>query len=139
MKVNPDVTEEELSQALMDPNTQIFQQALMSSTRSSQARTTLAEVQSRHNDILSIERKVQELAQLLNELAVMIELQEVQIDHVDQHAAQVSTTMGEGVEKISQATKLARAVRRKKWWCFLICLIIIAAIVIAVVVTQVHK
>jgi hypothetical protein len=39
--VNPDMSEAEISQALVDPNTQIFQQALLSSTRSSQARSTL--------------------------------------------------------------------------------------------------
>ena len=137
MIVNPDVTEQELSTALSDPNTQIFQQALMTSTRTSQARSTLSEVQSRHNDILAIERKIQELAQMFTELGVMVELQEIPIDNIDRQAEQVKTTTAEGLEHVSRATKLARAVRRKKWWCLFIILLIIAIIVIIVVVTQV--
>ena len=137
MIVNPDVTEQELSSALSDPSTQIFQQALMTSTRTSQARSTLSEVQSRHNDILAIERKIQELAQMFTELGVMVELQEIPIDNIDRQADQVKTTTAEGLEQVSRATKLARAVRRKKWWCLFIILLIIAIIVIIVVVTQV--
>ena len=122
---------------MSDPDTQIFQQALLSSTRSSQARTTLREVQSRHNDILAIERKVQELAQLFNELGVMIEMQEVQIEPIVEHADVTRATMQEGLEKVSRATELARAVRRKKWWCLSIILLIVIIIVVVVVVTQV--
>jgi len=135
--VNPDVTEEELSIALSDPNTQIFQQALMSSTRQSQAQATLREVQSRHNDIVAIERKVSELAQLFNELNVMIDLAEVTIDHINQDAENTRAKMEEGNKEVSRANRYAAAVRRKKWWCLLIVLLIIAVIVIAVVVTQV--
>ena len=135
--VNPDVTEQELSTALSDPNTQIFQQALLTSTRSSQARSTLSEVQSRHNDILAIERKIQELAQLFTELGVMVELQELPIEEVARQTENIKTTTAEGVAQVSRAAKLARAVRRKKWWCLFIILLIIAIIVIIVVVTQV--
>jgi syntaxin 1B/2/3 len=109
----------------------------MTSTRTSQARSTLSEVQSRHNDILAIERKIQELAQMFTELGVMVELQEIPIDNIDRQADQVKTTTAEGLEQVSRATKLARAVRRKKWWCLFIILLIIAIIVIIVVVTQV--
>jgi len=135
--VNPDATEQELSTALSDPNTQIFQQALMASTRTSQARSTLSEVQSRHNDIVAIERKIQELAQMFTELGVMVELQEVAIDNVGRQAENVKTTTEEGSKEVGRAVKLARAIRRKKWWCLLIILLIIAVIVIVVVVTQV--
>jgi syntaxin 1B/2/3 len=135
--VNPDVTQEELASALSDPSTQIFQQALLSSTRSSQARSTLVEVQSRHNDILAVERKLTELAQMFNELSVMVELQEVQIDPIMQHSENARVTIEQASERVSRATELARAVRRKKWWCLSIILIIIIIIVVVVVVTQV--
>jgi syntaxin 1B/2/3 len=130
--VNPDMSEEELTSALSDPNTQIFQQALMTSTRSSQAQSTLREVQSRHNDILSIERKIHDLAQLFSELSVMVEFQEVHIDKIDDTAGQTKGTMQQGLEQVSRATRLAAAARRKKWWCFFIFLIIIIVVVVVV-------
>lgn len=108
----------------------------MTSTRTSQARSTLSEVQSRHNDIVAIERKIQELGQMFTELGVMIELQEIAIDNVDRQAENVKTTTAEGEKEVNRAVKLARAVRRKKWWCLFIILLIIAIIVIVVAVTQ---
>jgi len=60
--VNPDVSDKESASALSDPNTQVFQQALLFSARNVQAQTVLQEVQSRHDDIVAIERKVNDLA-----------------------------------------------------------------------------
>jgi syntaxin 1B/2/3 len=135
--VNPDISEAEISQALIDPNSQIFQQALLSSTRSSQARSTLSEVQSRHNEIISIERKIIELSQMFTELNVMISLQDEQIDPIVTQADNTREVIAEGLKQVSRATRLARAVRRKKWWCIFIILLIIIIIVVVVVVTQV--
>jgi syntaxin 1B/2/3 len=135
--VNPDVSEQEISSALVDPNTQIFQQALMSSTRSSQARSKLSEVQSRHNDILVIERKITELAQMFNELGIIIELQNDQIDQIVIQAEDTRDNIAQGLAQVTRATKLAAAVRRRKWWCFIIIVLIIIIIVVIVVVTQV--
>jgi len=137
--VNPDASETEISAALDDPNTQIFQQALLSSSRSTQARTTLHEVQSRHNDIVAIERKVTELAQLFNELAIVIEAQEEQIEPIVQRADETQLHMKDAEAQVSRAVKLAQAVRRKKWWCLFIILLIIVIIVVVVVLTQVLK
>ena len=132
MVVNPGMSEEELSSALSDPNTQIFSQALMSSTRSSQAQSTLREVQSRHDDILDIERKIHELGMLFTELGVMVEFQEVHIDRIDEQAAGTEDVLRQGVVQVSRARDLAAAVRRKKWWCFGICVLIIVIIVVVV-------
>ena len=137
MIVNPDITEEELSSALSDPNTQIFTQSLLTSTRSSQAQRTLSEVQSRHNDILAIERKIHELAQMLTELGVMVTWQEEHIDNIHQQSERTAVTMEQGLQQVSRATRLARAARRKKWWCIGILFLIIAIVVVVVVVTQV--
>jgi syntaxin 1B/2/3 len=131
------MTEEELSTALSDPNSQIFSQALMSSTRSSQARSALTEVQSRHNDIVAIERKITELAQMFTELGVMVEFQEQYIDNISTQAEQTQVTMEQGLQQVSRATKLAAAARRKKWWCIGVLFLIIAVVVVVVVVTQV--
>jgi syntaxin 1B/2/3 len=138
--VNPGATNEEISKALSDPNTQIFQQALLRATRSSQARSALTEVKSRHNDILAIEKKIHELSQMFNELGVMVELQELPIDDAAGHAANTEIRIREGVKEVTRAEKYLRALRRKKWWCFGICvLIIIIIVVIVVCVTQINK
>jgi syntaxin 1B/2/3 len=132
MVVNPGMSEQELSSALSDPNTQIFSQALMSSTRSSQAQSTLREVQSRHDDILDIERKIRDLGMLFTELSVMVEFQEVPIDRIDERAAGTQDVMRQGVGQVSRARDLAAAARRKRWWCFGIFVLIIIVVVVVV-------
>ena len=140
MKVNPDSSVDEVNQALMDPNTQIFQQALLTSSRhSSQARSTLSQVQSRHNDILRIERQIQELAQLFNELGIMVNEQEIQIDQIGQKAADTQLNLELGTKEVTRATKFAEMARQKKWWCFwLVVLIIVIVVVVPIAVHFVH-
>lgn len=129
-----------MSSALSDPQTQIFQQALLSSTRSSQARSTLSEVQSRHNDILDIERKLAELAAMFNELAVTVQFGEVNIDNAYKQAEDVQDKNRQGLESLNRTTEIMKAIRRKKWCCFLISvLIVIIVVAVPVVITQVNK
>lgn len=126
-----------MSSALSDPNTQIFQQALMSSTRSSQATSTLSQVQARHNDIVAIERKVAELAQLFQELELTINLQEVHIDRIDDQAGKAQNNLSSADKELDRTIGIMKAIRRKKWWCFFICvLIVVIVIVVPVVITH---
>ena len=97
----------------------------MTSTRHGEARSALREVQSRHQDIQKIERTITELAQLFNEMSIMIEVQETAIDSIEQKAQETETHVESGLQATEQAVVSARAARRKKWYCIgLFCLII---------------
>jgi len=135
--VHPEWSAEELAIALSNPQTDVFQKALMASTRHSRARSALQEVHNRHNEILEIEKKVGDLATLFNELNIMIDLQEKVVDQIDQDTQKTKVTMEDGNKHISRTKGYLVALRRKKWWCLLVVLLIIAVVVIVVVVTQV--
>ena len=97
----------------------------MTSTRHGEARSALREVQSRHQDIQKIERTITELAQLFNEMSIMIEVQETAIENIEQKAQETETQMESGLQHTEQAVVKARSARRKKWYCIgLIALII---------------
>jgi syntaxin 1B/2/3 len=98
----------------------------MTSTRHGEARSALREVQSRHQDIQKIERTITELAQLFNEMSIMIEVQETAIDNIEQKAQETETHVEGGLQATEQAVVSARAARRKKWWCLGIILLIIS-------------
>jgi syntaxin 1B/2/3 len=98
----------------------------MTSTRHGEARSALREVQSRHQDIQKIERTITELAQLFNEMSIMIEVQETAIDNIEQKAQETETHVEGGLQATDQAVVSARAARRKKWWCLGIILLIIS-------------
>ncbi|KAF9001867.1 t-SNARE [Cyathus striatus] len=140
--VKPDATPEEVKAVVNDENGgQIFSQALMSSNRYGESRAAYREVQERHEDIKRIERTLGELAQLFNDMSVLVEQQDETINAIETQAAGVEKDTEVGLGYTQKAVDSARAARKKRWICFFICLIvlIIIAIVIGVVVTNNNK
>lgn len=94
--VKPDATPEEVKQVLETENPQIFSQALLNSNRYGDARGALREIQERNNDIKKIEMTLTELAQMFNEMSMLVEQQDETIANIETHAAQVNTDMEGG-------------------------------------------
>ncbi|KAK7519516.1 t-SNARE [Phyllosticta citriasiana] len=134
--VRPDATEEEVRNAVEDPNAQIFQQALMQSDRRGQAQSALRAVEGRHLEIQKIEQQMIELAQLFQDLEQIVVQQEPLIENIEQKGEEVRENVEKANDEIGQAITSARSRNRKKWYCLGICilLIIIIAIIIGVVV-----
>ncbi|KAI0318637.1 t-SNARE [Amylostereum chailletii] len=139
--VKPDATPEEVTAVVNDDNGaggQVFSQALMSSTRYGEGRAAYREVQERHEDIRKIEHTLTELAQLFNDMSILIEQQDEAIKSIETAAEGVATDTEAGLAHTEKAVKSARAARKKRWICFFIFLIILAiiGIVVGVVVSQ---
>lgn len=131
--VKPDASPEEVRAAIDDDNgQQIFSQALLNSNRYGEARGALREVQSRHEDIKKIEKTLVELAQLFQEIDILITEQGEQIDVIDQHATAVETDMNAGLQATNKAVDSARRARKKRIICFVILIILILVIAAAV-------
>jgi len=135
--VRPDATDEEVREAVSDPDAPIFQQALLNSDRRGQASSTLRNVKERHEAIQNIERQMVELAQLFQDLDQIVQQQEPLVANIEQKGEEIHENVTKGNEEIGTAINSARARNRKKWWCLLICIIIIIiiAVVVGVVVT----
>jgi len=72
--VKPDATPEEVKAVVNDDQGgQIFSQALLNSNRYGESRAAYREVQERHEDIKRIESTLSELAQLFNDMSVLVE------------------------------------------------------------------
>ncbi|KAG1471236.1 hypothetical protein G6F56_002245 [Rhizopus delemar] len=107
-----DVTEEELDAIIeSDQQNQIFAQSLMQNSRSGQAKAVLSEVQTRHDDIKRIQKTIMELAQLFEDMQMMVEDQGKTLDQVEEHAINTSGDIEQGVNHISKAIVLARSTR----------------------------
>ncbi|KAI9271395.1 t-SNARE [Sporodiniella umbellata] len=131
--VKQDVTEEELDAIIdSDQQNQIFAQSLMQNSRSGQAKAVLSEVQTRHDDIKRIQKTIMELAQLFEDMQMMVEDQGKTLDQVEDHAVNTSGDLEQGVKHIDKAIILAKSTRAKKWCCFVITIIL--AVVIAILV-----
>ncbi|TBU35805.1 t-SNARE [Dichomitus squalens] len=137
--VKPDASPEEVKAVVDDDQGgQIFSQALMNSNRYGEARSAYREVQERHADIKKIERTLTELAQLFNDMSILVEQQDEQITVINDTVKEVEKDVETGLNYTNKAVDSARAARKKRWICFILCLIIIIiiAIVVAVVVLQ---
>ncbi|KAF7793107.1 hypothetical protein EIP86_004215 [Pleurotus ostreatoroseus] len=137
--VKPDATPDEVKAVVNDDQGgQIFSQALMNSNRYGEARTAYREVQERHEDIKKIERTLTELAQLFNDMSVMVEQQDETINVIETTAAAVEKDVEVGLNYTEKAVDSARAARKKRWICFILVLVILAiiGIVVGVVVAQ---
>ncbi|KII88644.1 hypothetical protein PLICRDRAFT_54476 [Plicaturopsis crispa FD-325 SS-3] len=136
--VKPDATPEEVKAVVNDDQGgQVFSQALMNSNRYGQADAAYKEVQGRHEDIKRIEKTLGELAQLFNDMSVLVEQQDETINVIESQAANVETDMEVGLGYTEKAVVSARAARKKRWICLVI--IIVVLLVIAIVVAIVIK
>ncbi|GAA5865657.1 hypothetical protein JCM3774_004952 [Rhodotorula dairenensis] len=132
--VNPSLPPEEVQGLLQrvedGESAAIFAQAT-TGYRSQTARGALREVQNRAAELARIEQTLIELAQLFQDMAVMVEAQDVVIAEVEQTAAVVSHDMEKGVEQVQVAVKHARNARRFRWICFGIIVLILVVLAIA--------
>ncbi|OAX43557.1 t-SNARE [Rhizopogon vinicolor AM-OR11-026] len=133
--VKPDATPEEVRAVVNDENGgQIFSQALMNSNRYGESRAAYREVQDRHQDIKRIEQTIAELAQLFNDMSMMVEQQDDTINTIQATAELVEKDTEAGLKHTDKAVVSARSARKKRWICFILLLVIIAIIAIIVVV-----
>jgi len=133
--VKPDATPDEVSAVVQsDQGTggQIFAQALTSTTRYGESRAAYREVQERHEDIRKIERTLAELAQLFNDMDVLVTQQDDTINAIEVSATQVHKDTEAGLGQTEKAVEHARSARRKRWYCFLLFLLVLAAVGVAV-------
>lgn len=133
LPVKPDATQEEIRYAMdTDQGSQVFATALTQSTRYSDARNAYREVQERHEDIKRIAQTMQELQELFNDMAMLVERQDEQIQTIEATAVDVEQNMEGAHKQIEKGVVSAKKARRKRWICFWVIIIIIIAIVLAV-------
>ncbi|PCH38102.1 t-SNARE [Wolfiporia cocos MD-104 SS10] len=139
--VKPDATPEEIDAVVNNTSSggdQIFAQALSNSTRYGESRAAYREVQDRHQDIIRIEQTLEELAQMFNDMSVLVQQQDESINAINTTAGDVEANTKAGLEQTEKAVVHARRARRMRWICFIIVLICLAVvgIVVGVVVSN---
>ncbi|KAG9226384.1 hypothetical protein CCMSSC00406_0003263 [Pleurotus cornucopiae] len=132
--LKPNATQEEVAAVVNNSSgqgDQIFANALTSSTRYGDSRVAYREVQERHQEILHMEQTLAELAQLFNDMAVLVEQQDATIVDIETTAGKVEADAKAGDDQVAIAVKHARSARRKRWICFFIFLFVIVVLGLA--------
>ncbi|EGW32818.1 uncharacterized protein SPAPADRAFT_60162 [Spathaspora passalidarum NRRL Y-27907] len=129
--INPNATDAELKAVVEDGSEQYFQQALLQSNRRGEARSVLNDVQTRHRELIKLEKTMAELTQLFHDMEELVIEQDQPIQQIEEQVAAAQHDIEQGVGHTNKAVKSAKAARKKKLWCFFICVIII--IILAVI------
>ncbi|KAL3470790.1 t-SNARE [Aspergillus californicus] len=134
---NPEASPEEVDQnveAIVAGTAQSFQ---VSGARTQRANDVRSAVQARSAAIRKIERDMEDMSKLTQEIAELVHQQEPAVQQINQGAENVATDLQNANTQLGHAVTSARNARKWKWYALLIVIIIIAIIVaVAVGVTQ---
>lgn len=92
----------------------------------------LGNVRARHNELQRIEQTLLELASMFQDLAVLVEQQEVAVTAAENNAENTTKWTEEGNTHVNKGITSARNRRKLKWWCLLVTILIIIVIVAVV-------
>jgi len=89
----------------------------------------LARIREKHQDILRLERSMNELAQMFQEMAVLVEHQGEMIDHIEVHIHQAKDFTEKAEVQLIQTKKVMKS-NRKLRCCALACVLILLLIIL---------
>ncbi|KPV76467.1 uncharacterized protein RHOBADRAFT_8755, partial [Rhodotorula graminis WP1] len=119
--VNPDMTPDEVTEAVQVAESSgegaMFTQA-SNGARLNSARGVLREVQNRAAELARIEATLIELAELFQDMSVLVEAQDDVIKEIEHNAVKTEVDMETGLVDVKQAVVHARNYRKYRWWCF---------------------
>eukprot|EP00443_Scrippsiella_acuminata_P088071 CAMPEP_0115550656 /NCGR_PEP_ID=MMETSP0271-20121206/95334_1 /TAXON_ID=71861 /ORGANISM="Scrippsiella trochoidea, Strain CCMP3099" /LENGTH=156 /DNA_ID=CAMNT_0002984245 /DNA_START=45 /DNA_END=512 /DNA_ORIENTATION=- len=109
----PDATVEEVAQMIEAGETS----SQMVMRRMAGAHATIVEevqrIRDKHQDILRLERSIQDLAQMFQEIAVLVDEQGEMLDSIERNVADTKEYTGGGVKQLDKALKIQHNTR--KW------------------------
>lgn len=123
------VTGEELDAMLEKGQTDVFTQNILSDTQAT--RQALNEIESRHDEILKLERSIRDLHDMFQYLAMEVEAQGEMVDRIESNIKQSSDYVEKAKENVAKAVTYQSKARKKKMWIAICVAILILILVIS--------
>ncbi|XP_037546885.1 syntaxin-4 [Nematolebias whitei] len=127
------VTDEELDVMLESGQTDVFTQNILIDAKAT--KQALNEIESRHDEILKLEKSITELHQMFQYLAMEVEAQGEMVDRIDSNIKQSCNYVEKAKDNVEKAVTYQQKARKKKVWIAICLAILILIIVIALVAT----
>merc|ERR1719401_1461204 len=86
-------------------------------------------IRDKHRDIVQLERSIGDLAQMFQDIALLVEAQGEMIDTIQAHVANTKTCTQKAEKNLHQTRKAFQS--KNKWMCCLVVIMIILVLVIA--------
>ncbi|XP_074854447.1 syntaxin-4 [Carettochelys insculpta] len=124
------VSDEELEQMLESGQTEVFVSNIVKDTRVT--KQALNEIETRHGEILKLERSIQELHDMFTYLATEVELQGEMIDRIEKNILDSEDYVRKGQVHLESARESQQKARKKKFM-IIICLSITVVVVVVII------
>ncbi|XP_042328828.1 LOW QUALITY PROTEIN: syntaxin-4 [Sceloporus undulatus] len=124
------VSDEELDQMLESGQTEVFVSNIMKDTQVT--KQALNEIETRHSEIVKLERSIQELHEMFMYLATEVELQGEMVDRIEKNILDSEDYVKKGQVHLHKAQENQKKARKKKFM-IAICLLITVVIIIAII------
>uniref|UniRef100_A0A8C6TSG8 Syntaxin 4 n=1 Tax=Neogobius melanostomus TaxID=47308 RepID=A0A8C6TSG8_9GOBI len=121
------VTDEELDAMLEKGQTDVFTQNILSDAQAT--KQALNEIESRHDEIMKLEKSIRDLHDMFQYLAMEVEAQGEMVDRIEANIKQSSNYVEKAKVNVEKAVTYQSKARKKKIW-IIICLAILMVILV---------
>ncbi|XP_040885225.1 syntaxin-4 [Toxotes jaculatrix] len=127
------VSDEELDVMLESGQTDVFTQNILIDAKAT--KQALNEIESRHDEILKLERSIRDLHDMFQYLAMEVEAQGEMVNHIETNIKQSANYVERAKENTEKAVTYQQKARKKKIWIAICLAILILILVISLVTT----
>lgn len=85
-------------------------------------------IQDKHQDILQLERSCEDLAQMFQEVAVLVDAQGELLDNIEEHVHSAKDNTAQAVKELQVAQKVQG--KNRKWMCYLMVFLAFVALIV---------
>lgn len=139
--VKPNYSQKDVDSAMTGDAQQIFADQILASTSHAIAINALADVQERHQDIIKLEKSINQLHQLFVDLSVLVESQGEMLDHIEESVKNSENYTRKGAEALTTAVTRQKRSRKKLFilgGCVLVILLIVIVVFTSVIRPALH-
>lgn len=127
--VNPNATAEDIKAVVSTGDTsKVFRNAIMAGPANSQITDANREVQAFYQDVLKLQRSVEELNQMFKDMALLVDMQGEMLNSIEFQVHEAKTNIEKGNKELEKSIDAAKTARRNK--CCLI--IVVVCILLAI-------
>nr|XP_046212307.1 syntaxin-4-like [Oncorhynchus gorbuscha] len=127
------VTDEELDGMLESGQTDVFTQNILIDAKAT--KQALNEIESRHDEILKLERSIKDLHDMFRYLAMEVEAQGEMVNRIEANIINSTNYVEKAVEDTAKAATYQNKARKKKIWIALCCAILLLILAISLAIS----
>ncbi|CDQ61815.1 syntaxin-4 [Oncorhynchus nerka] len=127
------VTDEELDVMLESGQTDVFTQNILIDAKAT--KQALNEIESRHDEILKLERSIRDLHDMFQYLAMEVEAQGEMVNRIEANVLNSTDYVQKAVVETEKAATYQNKARKKKIWIALCCAILLLILAISLAIT----